>query len=200
MKRDTADAVLVGYFGFLNATKGIDALIEGVALAVEQGINARLVMVGGRTGDSDPANVAYAKEIDALIAQKNLQVYFTGFADGAEVSRHLYACDLVALPYRDGVSFRRGSFMAAIAHGCAIITTFPTVELPELGDGKNVRLIPPDSPSAVARAIRELVGDPVLRERLQVGAKQLAERFTWDRIAAQTADFYREIIGAESVE
>jgi glycosyltransferase involved in cell wall biosynthesis len=197
---DTADEVFIGYFGFLNASKGIEVLIEGLELAVKQGIKARLVMIGGRTGDSDPANVAYAEEIEALIAQKNLQVYSTGFADDAQVSAHLYACDLVALPYRDGVSFRRGSFMAALAHGCAIITTHPAVELPELRDGENVRLIPPDSPTALAAAIRELGSDHALRERLQAGAKQLAARFTWDRIAAQTADFYREIIGANSVE
>lgn len=198
---DTANETIIGYFGFLNASKGIDALIEGVALAVGQGINARLVMVGGRTGDSDPANVAYAAHIDALIAQKNLQerVYFTGFADEAQVSGHLYACDMIALPYRDGVSFRRGSFMAALAHGCAIITTHPAVELPELRDGENVRLIPPDSPAALAGAIRELASDRALREQLQTGARQLAARFTWDQIAAQTADFYQGIIGANSV-
>jgi glycosyltransferase involved in cell wall biosynthesis len=196
----TNEAILVGYFGFLNASKGIETLVEGVALALEQGINARLVMVGGRTGDSDPANVAYAEQVDALITQKNLQVYFTGFADDAQVSGHLCACDLVALPYRDGVSFRRGSFMAAIAHGCAVITTTPAVELPELRDGENVKLIVPDSPNALADAIRELAANRELRSRLQAGAKQLAARFSWDRIAAQTAEFYREIIGAESVE
>ncbi len=192
-----ADALLVGYFGFLNASKGIDTLLKGVAAAIGQGVNAYLLMIGGRTGSSDPTNMAYANQIDALIEQLDLsaRVRWTGFADDPQVSGHLSACDIIALPYRDGVSFRRGSFMAAISHGCAIITTHPQVDLPELADGVNVRLIPPDSPEALANAIRELADDPALRARLQANARTLAGCFTWDQIAAQTAEFFAEMVG-----
>jgi polysaccharide biosynthesis protein PslF len=190
-------AILVGYFGFLNASKGIETLLKGVAAAVRQDVNAYLLMIGGRTGSSDPTNVVYARQIDALIEQLGLtpRLRWTGFADDAQVSGHLTACDIVALPYNDGVSLRRGSFMAAIAHGCAIITTTPQVDLTELQDGSNVRLIPPDSPDALAAAISELAADPALRARLQANAWTLAGCFTWDQIAAQTTAFYAEMIG-----
>jgi glycosyltransferase involved in cell wall biosynthesis len=193
----SGSAILAGYFGFMNASKGVDTLLNGVSLAVKQGVDARLLMIGGRTGSSDPTNAAYADQIDSLIAQLNLQsrVQWTGFADDSQVSAHLLACDLLALPYNDGVSFRRGSFMAALAHGCAIITTRPAVELPEMQDGVNVRLIPPEAPEALAETIRQLGTDSALRQRLGANAKALSQEFTWDRIAAQTADFYREIIG-----
>jgi glycosyltransferase involved in cell wall biosynthesis len=193
----SAGAILVGYFGFMNASKGVDTLLRGVAIAVQQGVDVQLLMIGGRTGSSDPTNAAYADQIDALIARLNLQsrVQWTGFADDWQVSGHLLACDVVVLPYNDGVSLRRGSFMAALAHGCAIITTRPAVELPEVQDGVNVRLIPPETPEVLAAAIRELSMDSALRQRLGANAKELSAAFTWDRIAAQTADFYREIIG-----
>jgi glycosyltransferase involved in cell wall biosynthesis len=191
------DAIFVGYFGFLNASKGIETLLKAAAQAIAQGLNVYLLMIGGRTGSSDPTNVAYANQIDALTAQLDItdRVRWTGFADDPEVSGHLSACDMVALPYRDGVSFRRGSFMAAIAHGCAIITTAPQVELPELQDGVNLRLIPADSPDALANAILELAGNRDLRARLRTNARTLAGCFTWDQIAAQTAAFYAEMIG-----
>lgn len=193
----SGSAILVGYFGFMNASKGVDTLLRGVAIAVDQGVDVRLLIIGGRTGSSDPTNAAYADQIDSLIAQLNLQsrVQWTGFADDSQVSAHLLACDLVALPYNDGVSLRRGSFMAALAHGCAIVTTRPAVELPEVQDGVNVRLVPPETPEALAAAIRELSVKSALRQRLGTKAKALSQEFTWDRIAAQTADFYREIIG-----
>src|SRR5206468_1086025 len=73
----------------------------------------------------------------------------TGFVEAAQVSAHLLACDAVVLPYRDGVSFRRGSLMAALAHGCTIITTEPQTTMPELRDGENVRLVPADSAQAL---------------------------------------------------
>ncbi len=190
-------AVLVGYFGFLNASKGIETLLAAVARAVEQDTNAYVLMIGGRTGSSDPTNIAYANQIDALVERLGLQsrLRWTGFAADAEVSASLCACDVVALPYRDGVSFRRGSFMAAIAHGCVIITTAPQVETPELQDGVNVRLIPPDSPDMLAAAIRELAADSALSARLRTNARTLAGCFTWDHIAEQTAAFYAEITG-----
>jgi glycosyltransferase involved in cell wall biosynthesis len=190
-------AILVGYFGFLNASKGIETLLEGFAKAIAQDMNAYLLMIGGRTGSSDPTNVAYARQIDTMIEHLGIQdrIRWTGFTDDAEVSGHLYACDVLALPYRDGVSFRRGSFMAAIAHGCAIITTEPQVPLPELQDGVNVRLIPPDSPDAMAAAIRTLAADPDLRSRLQANARSLSGCFTWEQIAAKTAAFFVELAG-----
>jgi glycosyltransferase involved in cell wall biosynthesis len=193
-----AQGILIGYFGFLNASKGVDTLLDGAASAVAQGVDVHLLLIGGRTGDSDPANANHADEIDRQIDILGLQsrIHRTGFVDGPEVSGYLSACDVLALPFKDGVSFRRGSFMAALAHGCAIITTRPQVNLPELVDGENVRLIPPDAGESLSAAIRELASDSALRERLRVNARKLAGLFTWDRIAAQTAAFYQDVIGA----
>ncbi|MCS6872376.1 MAG: glycosyltransferase family 4 protein [Anaerolineae bacterium] len=194
-------SVLVGYFGFLNASKGAACLLRGVARALQSGVDAYLVLIGGRTGTSDPSNVHYAESIDALISQLSLseRVRRTGFVESAAVSAYLLACDMLALPYTDGVSFRRGSFMAGLAHGCPIITSTPAVPLPELHHGDNVYLVPPEQPEALGEAIRTLADAPQLRARLSQNACQLAEQFTWTRIAQRTADFFLEIL-TESAE
>ena len=191
-----ADAVVVGYFGFMNASKGVDILLEGLAKALNTA-NIYLLMIGGRVGSSDATNVTHAEKITGMIEALGLQsrVQWTGFVEDSQVSSALTACDIVALPYRDGVSFRRGSFMAAIAHGCAIITTHPQIELPEVQDRTHALLIPIDA-DALAAAIRELANDPGLRANLQANARELAACFTWDRIAALTADFHAEVLGA----
>ena len=47
-------------------------------------------------------------------------------ADGLaneEVSVHLSACDLMIQPYPDGISARRTSAMAALAHERPVVTT-----------------------------------------------------------------------------
>jgi glycosyltransferase involved in cell wall biosynthesis len=103
------------------------------------------------------------------------------------------ACDVVVLPYRDGVSFRRGSLMAALAHGCAVISTEPSRALPELKDGENIRLVPPESAPALVLAVTELLHAPELRARLGQGARKLAGAFRWDAIAGRTSEFYRSI-------
>jgi glycosyltransferase involved in cell wall biosynthesis len=190
--------LLLGFFGFINDRKGVDALLHALQLRVsEAGVpeNPQLLFIGGRTGASDPTNVAYLTRIEALIAELGLgdRVHWTGYVPAEEVSASFLACDLCVLPYRDGVSFLHGTFHAALAHGVPIITTQPRVHVPELVDCENIYLVPREDPQALANAIHRLAADPDLRRKLGTGAGRLSERFHWDQIAADTLDLYRAI-------
>ena len=189
------DDVVIGYFGFLNASKGIDTLMKGVMMARNNGVPAKLLMIGGRTGASDPANIVFAREIEHLIDDLNLNehIRWTGFVTDEEVSGHLTATDLVALPFRDGVSFRRGSLMAALAHGCTIITTHPQMDMPELITNQHARLVPPDSPTSICIAIEDLADNDDLRAELGQNACELGQQFSWDSIATRSSTFFEAL-------
>ena len=198
------DEILLVYFGFLNASKGGETLVEALAELVRRGTPVRLMMLGGQVGDSDPTNRAYLERVERLIGELgvNDRVFWTGFLPPGEVSAALLSADLAVLPYRDGASFRRGSLMAVLAHGVPIVTTRPRpvpetgslADVPRLVDGVNARLVPPDDPSALAGAIAELSADLGLRRRLGEGARELARAFTWDKIAAQTRAVYERLL------
>lgn len=205
---------LLSYFGFLNESKGGETLIRALA----QIPRSKLMIVGGQVGSSDPTNIAYLKRVKELIQALGLvtRVLWTDYMSGSEVSACLLSSDICVLPYRDGASFRRGSFMAALAHGLPIVTTFPPTStshssitrtsvqldqdrqvgplLPILRNGENVMLVPPDDPEALAGAISQLATSPGLRQDLSRGAQELAAFFTWDKIAQQHLDFYRLLI------
>ena len=190
------DDLLLSYFGFLNESKGAKTLIRALHKLMNDpclSANPWLLMIGGRTGSSDPTNVAYLKRVEALIEELGLteRVLWTGYTPQPEVSANLLASDVCVLPYRDGASFRRGSFMAALAHGLPIVSTQPQVDVPELRHGENILLVPPDAPVALAEAIARLAGDAKLRRRLGEGAARLAQDFTWERIAEKTEALYR---------
>lgn len=188
--------LVVGYFGFLNKSKGAHVLVGAAAKARDAGIPIRLLMIGGRVGASDATNTSYGETVDKLINvfKLNDRVYWTGFVSDEEVSAYFDACDLCALPYRDGVSFRRGTFMAAIAHGCPVITTLPFIDLPELMPGENVYLVQRRDSDALASAIIDLADKPAQRRKLGEGAQQLSAQFTWDKLAGQTVDFFEETL------
>jgi len=193
------DETLLAYFGFLNESKGGEDLVRALANLAERGIPARLLMVGGRVGSSDPTNVAYADRVELLMAKLGVadQVIWTGYTAPEEVSANLLAADVGVLPYRDGASFRRGSFMALLAHGLPVVTTTPRVPLAELVDGENIRLAPPASPPALAQAIAALAADEALRRKLGTGARDLSRRFEWDGIARDTLALFAELLEPE---
>ncbi len=187
--------LLISYFGFLNESKGGSVLVEALARLVEQGIPAHLVMIGGRAGSSDPTNVRYGEQVDALIDQHNLskQVHWTGFVEDNAVSANFLASDLTVLPYLDGVSLRRGTLMAALAHGRAIVTTHPETDAPEL-EGV-VKTVEPNNPDALAEAILSIWHDPKKREQLEQAAKQTNDNhFTWASITQKTIDYFNELL------
>lgn len=189
---------LLCYFGFLNASKGGETLMRALALIP----NAKLLMIGGQTGASDPTNVAYVAQVKALIAELGLteRVLWTDHVAQEIVTAHFYAADICVMPYRDGASYRRGTLMAALAHGCAIVTTMPRLvgakhasPLPPLRDSENCLLVPPENPQAIATAVQRLGSSPDRRAKIGAGARELAQHFTWDKIAQQHLDLYERI-------
>ncbi len=188
--------ILLGYFGFINESKGADSLLEAISVLDER---YHLVFIGGQTGASDPTNVAYLEHIKTLIEELGLseRVHWTGFLSETRVSAFLHAADILVMPYQDGASLRRGTLMAVLAHGRPLITTQPTDITPELVHGENVWLIPAGNTTALTEAIETLASNRALCQTLGANAAKTADLFTWDRIARTTADFFAKLPGPD---
>lgn len=189
------DDFLLAHFGFINHSKGIDTLLRAIASLNDPKL--KLLMIGGRTGASDPTNIAYSESIDSLIRELDLepQVIWTGYVEDHEVSAYLQSADIVTLPFRDGASFRRGSLMAAIEQTCPIITTQPNLSIPEF-TSDNMMLIEPDNPTQLAGAINLLRQSPEQGEQLRQNSAKLREHFNWDTIAENTLAFFNQVMGS----
>ena len=188
---------VLGHFGFVNAVKGIEYLIEALASLRSAGHNLRLLFIGGRrnTVDTDD-DVAYLTMLDYRIRQLGLadSITWTGYLPEHEVAACFGAVDLMVLPFTDGASYRRSSLMAAIHCGCAILTTEPAVNVDTFEHGANLWLVPPCSSDAIERAILHLMGAREHLKQLRTGATQLSQHFDWDVIARETIAFYQTII------
>lgn len=192
----TESDFLIAYFGLANHTKGIDTLIAALSNLRSQGIPAKLAMIGSVAGSSDPTNRTYSEQLNANIDQSGMRpfIHQTGFIDEHEVGAYLTAADVVALPFRDGASFRRGSLMAPIHYGCAIVTTTPAITIPEFQDRQNMLLVRADHVSELTEALRQVYESPELREQLKRGALRLKPLFDWDQIARQTIDLFKQVV------
>lgn len=189
---------LLGYFGFLSETKGADSLVEALAKLEDR---FHLVFIGGQTGASDAQNnqeylLGLKTKIDGLgLADR---IHWTGFQPAKRVSAFLGACDLMVMPYRDGVSLRRGTLMAVLAHGRPLITTVPAGDNPAFQHGENMWLVTPDSTEDLMEAIANLSANGELRAHLGKGARILAAQFGWDAITEKTATFFASLQAGSS--
>ena len=187
-----AEDLLLGYFGFLYASKGGETLMHALATLRSDGLPARLVLIGG----SDLTNTAYTQRIDNLAQELGVanHILRTGYLTPPETSAALLSCNLMVMPYLDGVSFRRGSFLACLAHGRATVTTRPPLRLAGLRPRENVMLARPEA-GAIATAVRELHSDPVLQKNIETGALRFSKQFEWPHIAERLEAFFEQTLG-----
>ena len=184
--------LVLAYFGFLNRSKGGIALMETLHRLASQGRNVHLLMIGERVGASDPTNYAYLQEVEQRIDRLGLseRVRWSGRLSDEAVAESLNASDVLVMPYTDGASLRRGTLMAGLVNGCAIVTTTPQSPLPDLREGEEWLTVPTDDPDATARAVARIADDPVLAEKLRANARAASRLYGWESIAARHLPVY----------
>jgi glycosyltransferase involved in cell wall biosynthesis len=99
------------------------------------------------------------------------------------------AADVVVLPsLSEGFPF---VLLEALAMGCPVVASRVN-GVPELiEDHKTGLLVPPRDPQALAAAIQEILGDPTAAAKMgAVGCAMVRERFTVDRMVADTTEIF----------
>jgi glycosyltransferase involved in cell wall biosynthesis len=96
----------------------------------------------------------------------------TGVLTPDSLSYHLAACDLLVQPYPDGVSTRRTSVMAGLAHGLPVVTTKGILTERLWEESGAVVLVTAEDISAMVLAVHELLRDVSRRKDLALKARQ----------------------------
>lgn len=103
-----------------------------------------------------------------------------GYLPESAVSELLSATDLLVLPFPDGVSERRGSFMAGLHHGCAVLTTRGPNTGSTLGTATWIRATPADDINAFASGAAALTRNPdAMRELGRSGRRVYRMNYDW---------------------
>jgi glycosyltransferase involved in cell wall biosynthesis len=186
------DTLGVVYFGLLNSNKGLDLLLNAYELVIKRHPDARLLLVGGEVGASDPTDRATAATLADRLRRSDRPVLRTGWLQPADLSAHLLAADLAVLPYADGVSARRGSLLACAAHGLPVISTLPAA--PEVA--ASVTAVAPE-PRLLAEAVLRVASDSAERARLRDASVALVRRMSWPAIAAAHVEVYDRLLYSE---
>jgi glycosyltransferase involved in cell wall biosynthesis len=120
----------------------------------------------------------YATAITRARPELAQRIHASGQLTPSEVSMHISACDVLLQPYPDGITTRRTSAMAALAHGRAVVTNSGHLTEPIWSERRAVAIAPFNDFAAGAALARDLLSDSAGREQLaKSGASLYADKF-----------------------
>ncbi len=183
----STDAFIVGYFGFRQPSKGVCVLAEAMRNEDLLQPGTRLALIGASGPGTNPRRAELVVSPDVF---REIDVVESGPQSGLGVSRWITACDVIVLPFLDGLSARRGSFMNAVAHGIPVVTTVPKVAGSVNVHEDEVAFIPANDVGALVRTLVEIRDNRARRVQLAEGSRAIAARHTWTEIASQTRVAY----------
>jgi glycosyltransferase involved in cell wall biosynthesis len=169
--------------GGLHPIKNIPRLLEAYYLARKDGLEHKLVMVGGA--------VDRAGEIFQIITTLGLEdhVIFTGVVSDDDLVGLYNAADLFLYPcLYAGFGLPP---LEAMACGTPVITSCSS-SLPEIV-GDAAKLINPYDPEKLASAINMVLSDDKTMKKLIKKGLKRAERFNWRKTAWETLKVYNEV-------
>jgi glycosyltransferase involved in cell wall biosynthesis len=192
-----ADPLHVAYFGFLNPVKGIEYLLQAMALLRDESVRIHLTLAAGIHTDATSRLRDYAQFIEHEIARLRLreQVDRIGFQEEADLSQLLLRTDLAVFPFRDGVSNKNCSFWTTLEHATPTLTT-EGVGLPEgLRHQHNVLLAGIDDAATLAARIRWASENRAALEALgRAGQNYVRQKLDWAGLARHIHGIFHETL------
>jgi glycosyltransferase involved in cell wall biosynthesis len=171
-------------------------LLDAFALLVVSHPDARLVLVGD--GEQRQAMMQKADELGL-----SAMVQFTGAVPHAKVPRYIAAADIAVVPYppmQQKMWLSPLKLFEYMASGKAIVASSIGQLTDVIRDGENGLLVPPGDVSALADALKKLIGDAGLNSKLSAQAREDAERkYSWESYLSRLERVFDAVIAGKPV-
>ncbi len=176
--------------GGIEPRKGSVHLFEALGrLKADVSPSPVLAVVGGHSfQDYAEYRKAALDSLPGLGLELDRDVVLLGTVADDELPAWYGAADALAFP-----SIKEGwglAVLEAMSARLPVVTSDIPVFREYLTDGVDALLVPPGNAGALATAMRSLVDDAGLRERLRAAGARVAGRFTWQAAAARHVDVY----------
>jgi glycosyltransferase involved in cell wall biosynthesis len=190
-------------WGLLGPGKGIEHVIDAVALLRDRGLRVAYTVAGG----THPRVQARDGEAYLRLLEKRATAQGVGdrirfdrrYLPAEALSRIIGAADVVVLPYDSLEQVTSGVLIEAVTAGKPVISTsFPhAVEL--LADGAGL-LVQRRDPKGIADALHRVLREPGLAARMSRHSAEIAPSLLWPAVANRYRDLAASLIGAARKE
>jgi glycosyltransferase involved in cell wall biosynthesis len=185
----THEGLAIGFVGRLVPRKGLDNLLQ--ALALNRGANWHLTVVG-----DGPER----ERLEALASELRLaaRIRWTGGLPADQLARLWPDLDVLVQPSRTLPEWHEQNghvLVEAMAHEVAVVGTDSGV-LPELmGGGEAGALVPAADVPALAAELARLADDATRKQVAQAGRARALRLYSDDAVAARTLEFWKQLVG-----
>lgn len=178
------DQKFIMYVGRPNPHKNLERLIEAFSVLKAEMPELHLVLAGKR----DSLYKQHARDVE----QKGIaDVHFTGLISDGQL-RWLYEHTAAYIYPSLSEGFGLPG-LEAMAHGAPVVSSNATA-LPEIYE-EAAHYFDPLDIDAMTKAIKDVLTKPGLREKLVSEGHQQVKKYSWKRMAEQTLDIYKQILG-----
>lgn len=182
--KEKVDGKEIVYFGLIRPNKGLEDVLQ-LASLIKDNRKPFFIRIIGKP---HPDCMEYYNSL--RLRTQTLPVHWcVGLTDN-ETTDLLSHAEIAYVPYPDGVSERRGSLLALLANGNAVITTRGAQTPPTLDD---VVAFAQNPKEALALA-EKIFADEVLRKHYLAKGRAYAANFEWSRIALRHVEIYRGLV------
>ncbi len=159
-------------------------VVRAVEQLRNQGIDLTLTLIGGGSGPAQErlrTQMALSDPLGVFVTQKEFvpQTELPGYLLDADIFVFASSCENMPNTLVEAMA-------AGLPIACSRRGPMPEV----LEDGGEY--FDPELPDSIAAALRNLIGNETLRQRLAARAKILAARYSWERCARETWSFLVE--------
>lgn len=173
----------VVYFGQIRPGKGLETFL---ALATQSHDSQSETATRTTFLVAGSAPPRWRNYRDAL-RDASQRVAWVDDATPERVAEILASARAAYLPFPDGVTYRRGSLLAALANGLPVIAPCGPETPAELAE----IVLPAQGPAAALEHVVALCRDPDSASRRGAAGRLVAQRFAWPEIAAKHEALYR---------
>ncbi len=194
---------LVLLVGRIEPLKGIDSLIEAVALLKARRPELRdalsALVVGGAAEHERSRWNAEQRRLHELRTSLGVadSVRFVGSRPQNQLALFYAAADVVTMP-----SHYESFGMAALeglSCGRPVVATSAGGPAFVVEDGVSGLLVQPDNPPALADRLERLLTNDALRESMGQAARERAQRFSWPSVTCEVLEVYHELLSTHTL-
>ena len=185
-------------FGLLSPNKGIETVLEALPYVIEKFPDTVYIILGAtHPGVKRLHGEQYRLSLERKVRDLNIAdnvIFHNRYVDLQELTEYISCCDVYVTPYLAKEQITSGTLAYAVGMGKAVVSTPYWYAEELLSDCRGV-LVNFRDPKDMAKALIQLMGDPVRRNKIRKTAYEYGRNMVWREVGRQYVEMFLQVLG-----